>query len=81
MAMTNEQIIAAAMMMHGITEVCHTYIKWKELGYQVQKGSKAVFQANIWKHTTKKNDDGEEVGRMFMRKASFFSASQVKKIA
>ena len=65
---------------------------WKQLGYQVKKGQKAVASFTIWKHTSKKEEmevtytDGtkgiEEVdnSRMFMKLSSFFSASQVEKI-
>lgn len=67
-------------------EEIHTYQMWKSLGYQVRKGQKAVASFAIWKHVTKKKkedqseEDGEEKGRMFMKVASFFSASQVDAI-
>lgn len=72
------------------TEEIHTFAAWKELGYQVQKGQKAVVALTIWKHSGPKQDslkdkDGNELqfvdkGRMFMKTAHFFSASQVAKI-
>lgn len=61
-----------------------TYNAWKELGFQVQKGQKAVAQFTIWKHCNGKVDEetGEEKpGKMFMKKASFFTAKQVQAIA
>lgn len=68
-------------------EPIHTYRAWKELGYQVRKGEKAIAQFVIWKHTGSKKDsvqmeDGSSVefvdkGKMFMKKASFFKRSQV----
>lgn len=63
-------------------EPIHTYQKWKELGYQVQKGEKAIAQFTIWKHVTKKakNDDEEDEKKMFMKKASWFKFSQVAPI-
>ncbi len=67
-------------------EEIHTYQAWKTLGYQVRKGQKAVASFAIWKHVTKKKskdkaeEDSEEKGRMFMKVASFFSASQVDAI-
>ena len=80
--MTNEEIIMAAKALNGITEEAHTFAKWKQLGYGVKKGEHAAFKANIWKHRSQKveNEDGEmvEMGRMFMKKASFFTASQVE---
>ena len=65
---------------------------WKQLGFQVKKGSKAVTQINIWKHVSRKEEievkytDGttgtEEVdnSKMFMKLSSFFSLSQVERI-
>lgn len=63
-------------------EPIHTYQKWKELGYQVQKGEKAVAQFMIWKHVTKKAKvEGEDdETKMFMKKASWFKFSQVAPI-
>lgn len=61
-------------------EEIYTYAKWKEKGYQVQKGQKAIAQISIWKHTTRENENGEEESKMFMKKASFFKQSQVEKI-
>lgn len=66
------------------TEPIHTYNAWKELGFQVQKGQKAVAQFTIWKHKSGKVD--EETGeqgkdKMFMKKASFFTRNQVEAIA
>lgn len=64
-------------------EPIHTYAHWKSLGYQVQKGQKAITQLVIWKHVNGKVDEesGEEgQAKMFMKTASFFAAHQVKKI-
>lgn len=63
-------------------EPIHTYAGWKERGYQVQKGEKAVAQFTIWKHVTKKakNEDEQDESKMFMQKASWFKFSQVQKI-
>ena len=72
------------------TEEIHTYNIWKQMGFQVQKGQKAVAKFTIWKHTGTKEDsvktvDGKEVayidkGHMFMKQAAFFSRSQVEAI-
>lgn len=64
-------------------EEIHTYARWKELNYQVQKGEKAIAQFMIWKHVSgkkKKETDEESTDRMFMKKASFFKRSQVREI-
>ena len=62
-------------------EAIHTFQAWKAKGFSVKKGEKAVAQFYIWKCASKKvkNSEGmtEEQKRMFMKKASFFSASQV----
>lgn len=67
-----------------VPEEIHTYQVWKELGFQVQKGEKAIAQFPIWKYTSKKteNKNGMEVekGHMFMKTASFFKSSQVKEM-
>lgn len=66
------------------TEAIHTYEHWKQLGFQVQRGSKAVAQLTIWKHVNGRVNDetgSQEPARMFMKKSSFFSASQVQAIA
>lgn len=64
------------------TEAIHTYQHWLHLGYQVQKGEKAVAKITIWKHVdSKEKEDGtKEPAKMFPKTAAFFSASQVKKI-
>lgn len=63
-------------------EDIHTFQAWKKLGYCVKKGEKAVAQFHIWKCVSKEveNSEGmtEEQKKMFMKKASFFSASQVQ---
>ena len=63
-------------------EDIHTFQAWKKLGYCVKKGEKAVAQFYIWKCVSKKAEHSEgmteEQKRMFMKIASFFSASQVQ---
>lgn len=65
-------------------EEIHTYSRWQELGFQVQKGQKAVTELSIWKYVKGKSaDENTEVdeSKMFLKKAFFFSAAQVKPIA
>lgn len=70
-----------SVMVFKEVEEIHTYQKWKELGFQVQKGEKAVAQFTIWKHVSKKNKETDkDEAKMFMKKASFFKRSQVKEI-
>ena len=60
----------------------HTYQTWKELGFQVKKGQKAVAKFPIWKFIAgKKTDEEKEEDRMIMKSAAWFTASQVEAIA
>ena len=61
----------------------HTYQVWKQLGYQVRRGSKAITQLRIWKYVEgRRDDDGnqEEPNRQFMKTASFFCRTQCDEI-
>lgn len=59
-------------------ETIHTYSGWKSLGFQVQKGEKAVAKFSIWKFVNKKDEEDED--KMFLTSASWFKASQVAPI-
>ena len=41
-------------------ELIHTYQKWKELGYQVRRGEKAIAKFPIWKYVSCKNEETKE---------------------
>ena len=64
-------------------EEIHTYATWKSMGFQVQKGQKAVASFAIWKHTIRKakTEDEEDKESMFLKVSSFFKRSQVAPIA
>ncbi len=65
-------------------EAIHTYVGWKELGFQVKKGQKAKASFVIWKYLkSKKKEENEEEaeGKMFMTKAYFFTIDQTEKLA
>ena len=67
----NAKRIENAKQAAGITEEINTFAKWKELGYKVVHGSKALFGCSlIWGS----RGDGAEY------KASFFGKSQVEAI-
>ena len=67
----NAKRIENAKQAAGITEETNTFAKWKELGYKVVHGSKALFGCSlIWGS----RGDGAEY------KASFFGKSQVETI-
>lgn len=96
MAVTNKMIIMDACALYDIQEPVETYAGWQRAGYQVKKGSKALFQTSIWKPCKSKGKQTEEAEtsgstdstekkssyrKMMMVKASFFGLSQVEKIA
>lgn len=100
MAVTNEQIIFNAQCElvdagkigvdeNGNPEEIHTFQFWKDNGYKVRKGAKAVVELSIWKLATKRklkidaNADGEDDDanpRFFLKRSWFFSRSQVDRI-
>lgn len=64
-------------------EAIHTFASWKEHGRQVKKGEHAIASFVIWKQGKGKTDEetGEEKeGRMFMKKAFFFTEAQTEPI-
>ena len=62
-------------------EELHTYAAWKTIGYQVQKGQKAVARFRIWKHITKKDEETEkQEAKMLFIESSFFAQHQVAAI-
>lgn len=77
-----------------IVETIHTYNGWKERGYQVKKGEKAVAKFPIWKYIDRKayNGDNDELrgsqdgeddrnkGKCMLKTAAFFTEAQVEKI-
>jgi hypothetical protein len=68
----NEETILKAKEAAGVTEEAHTWAEWKERGYEVVHGSKALFRAVlIWAS----RGDGRS------RTAAFFGASQVQPLA
>ena len=68
----NAERIEAAKQAAGIREEVRTWSGWKETGYEVIHGSKALFGVSlIWGS----RGDGEEYA------ARFFSASQVQAVA
>lgn len=66
-------------------EPIHTYLKWKELGYQVKRGETAFIKFPIWKYTTKRKkteteEEAQERGHCFMKVSTFFTMKQVERI-
>ena len=67
-------------------EEIHSFSRWKEYGYGVKRGEKAIAKVEIWKcvEAKKKEEEKpesketEEKDRMFKKMAFFFSPSQVE---
>lgn len=77
--MTEEEVIAT--LEAGYRLPFHTYAEWQRLGYQVQKGEKAVIKTRLWKPITKKDEEtGDNKTKMILVKAALFSNEQVAKI-
>ena len=68
----NESRVQTARAEAGITEIVNTWSGWRDAGYEVIHGSKALFQVDL---IYASKGDGA------IYKASFFSASQVQAIA
>ena len=71
MAWANAKSHATAKDAAGVTEETHTWYGWKELGYEVRHGSKAMYQATVTDPATKSGT----------RKTSYFGFSQVQPIS
>lgn len=66
----------------GIEEL-HTFAYWKECGFSVRKGEKALVKIPIYKYASKKimvNGEEKESGRCFPKLSAFFAARQVEPI-
>lgn len=78
--MKNEMIIAleeAKLIKSGAMsseEVLHTFVVWKQLGYSVKRGEKAIAKFDVWKYA--ENKEGE--ARIFLKTAAFFASHQVE---
>lgn len=68
----NDKKVAATKLLLGIDEECKTYSEWKEAGYEVIHGSKALFGVDLIWHSK---------GEGISYKARFFGRSQVREIA
>lgn len=98
--MTNDEIIFTAAVGLGllteeeVEEIfeeggyelpLHTYAGWKDRGYQVKKGEKAVAKVLLWKPRPKRKKMGEEVAeedkmKFLMVNSALFSKAQIEKI-
>lgn len=84
--MTNAEILNMECAVRGIVEDVHTFARWKQLGYHVRKGERALFSTNLWKPGIRKRDaeatedEDNKSGRMFLCKAYLFGKSQVEEV-
>jgi hypothetical protein len=84
---TNADILKVECANRGITEEVHTYARWKQLGYKVKPGEKALFGTRLWKIVNRsasvyaeKEETAEVTHNMYMCKAYLFGKSQVEKV-
>ena len=77
--MSNIEIIETQKAITGIDGDLYTYQEWKQRGYQVQKGQKAMLSTKLWKQVTKKIE-GIETKKFYLVNASLFHESQVQLI-
>lgn len=92
--MKNEQIIEtvrADLIEAGRIaqdEMLHTFQFWKQSGYSVKKGEKAICQTRLWKYTNRataseledaQENDIDTTGRFFLAKSYLFSSRQVQR--
>lgn len=72
-------------------EDLHTFKEWKDRGYMVQKGQKAIARFTIWNYTSMaskaargaaeaEGKDPADDPHFYMKEACFFAAHQVKRI-
>ena len=74
------------------TEAIHTFLEWKNAGYMVKKGEKAIAKIVIWNYTDKASkakrealekagdDPDKKIPHFYTKESAFFSQSQVKKL-
>ena len=82
--MTNQQIVAAYKQEQNIPldTPLYTYGAWYNMGYRVRKGEKCKHRVQMWKMSTKKDDEGNMVntGKCFHKTMSLFTIEQVEKM-
>ena len=71
MAWANVKAHSAAKVSAGITEQTHTWSGWRQLGYEVVHGSKAIYKVVLADPATKSGS----------RAVSYFGSSQVQPIS
>ena len=83
MAVTNKEILFAECITHNIDPtktIINTFAGWKVNGYVVKKGSKAIFTTTIWRPCKYKDKEGNELSKLRLVKASYFTSEQVEKM-
>lgn len=70
-----------------VPEAINTYQRWKQLGYAVKKGEKAITCIKVWKPFKSKAEDvdtedeeNQDKTHMYLKKAYFFKQDQCEKI-
>ena len=71
LAWANTKAHSAAKAAAGVTEQTHTWSGWRQLGYEVAHGSKAMYQVIL----------ADPATRSGTRAVSYFGSSQVQPIS
>ena len=71
LAWANAKAHSAAKAAAGVTEQTHTWSGWRQLGYEVAHGSKAMYQVIL----------ADPATRSGTRAVSYFGSSQVQPIS
>lgn len=90
--MTNFEIIESERLLNNIDEELEldTFQGWKNRGYQIIKGQKALFKTKIWKprkievkevkdENEEQNKEEKNNSKFIMVNSAFFSENQVQR--
>lgn len=84
MAITNKAIIELYKAEQGLPldMPLYTWAVWHNMGYRVRKGEKCKHRVQMWKMSTKKDDEGNIIntGRCFHKTMNLFDETQVTKM-
>lgn len=90
-----QRIYEAAILIGRPNDTFHTYAKWQELGYQVQKGEKATLKVKLWipakgnsknvqsdekSKDTEREDGSDKKTRFILKSSNLFGAEQVRPV-
>lgn len=84
MAITNKTIIELYKAENGLPldMPLYTWAVWHNMGYRVRKGEKCRHRVQLWKMSTKKDDEGNIINtrRCFHKTMNLFDETQVERM-